>query len=295
MGYGVRKVIILLYLNGFNITICLLPSFQRCFMKLPYLLVYGGIGLLTMSSSCDKEAQEVNPAPCSDAEIVPVPGFNWTLPAYCFKEPIAVIGQSKHYVIHSAAEYSAVATCSPPALNYGNVSANNRFRDVSLRVSAGGASIQSVRVVGADNSSYNASTGLVNVFKRQTTFADPAASWQRSSSPTSSSSAGNSPAPSPAPAASAALPSTAAEPLSAYPNPFTARTTLRFALPRSEKATLELRSLTGQLVRVLYVGTPSAEEVQTIELASTGLSQQLYIVRLITASKVFTKKLVLAQ
>ena len=122
MGYGVRKVIILLYLNGFNITICLLPSLQRCFMKLPYLLVYGGIGLLTMSSSCDKEAQEVNPAPCSDAEIMPVPGFNWTLPAYCFKEPIAVIGQSKHYVIHSAAEYSAVATCSPPALNYGNVS-----------------------------------------------------------------------------------------------------------------------------------------------------------------------------
>lgn len=176
-------------------------------------------------------------------------------------------------------------------LDYGNVSANNRFRDLSLRVNAGGASIQSVRVVGADNSSYNAGTGLVNVFKRQTAFADPAASWQRGSGPASSAGTG----PSPAPAASAALAPTAAEPLSAYPNPFSARTTLQFALPRSEKATLELRSLTGQLVRVLYTGTPPAEAVQTVDLASTGLGQQVYIVRLITASKLVTKKLVVAR
>ena len=192
-------------------------------------------------------------------------------------------------------------------LDYGNVSVNNRFRDVSLRVNSGGASIQSVSVVGADNSSYNASTGLVNVFKRQTTFADPATSWQRSSGPTTANaiaanantgiatSTGSAASPGPEAATSTALTHTAAEPLSAYPNPFVARTTLQFTLPRSEKATLELRDLTGKLVRRLYTGTPPAEVVQTISLEGTGLSQKMYIVRLVTASKVFTKKLVLAQ
>ena len=186
-------------------------------------------------------------------------------------------------------------------LDYGNVPVHNRFRDLSLRVNTGGASIQSVRVVGADNSSHNASTGLVNVFKRQTTFADPAATWQRESSSssnvavqplaTSSLSAATTAQPAAAPSSARAV----KEPLSIFPNPFTARTTLQFALPRAEHATLELYDLTGKLVRRLYAGTPAAEQVQTIELASTGLRPNVYLVRLVTASKTATKRLVMTQ
>jgi len=47
-----------------------------------------------------------------------------------------------------------------------------RWRDVSLLVNDGG--LESIQVEGADSHSYNLSTGLINVFKKKTTFIDPA-------------------------------------------------------------------------------------------------------------------------
>ena len=91
-------------------------------MKLPAVLTCLGIGLLTLGSSCEKKAQEANPAPCSAAEIIPVPVPSWTLHPYCLTEPLSNSGQSTRYVIRSAAEYSAVTACSPPGLDYGQVS-----------------------------------------------------------------------------------------------------------------------------------------------------------------------------
>jgi hypothetical protein len=50
----------------------------------------------------------------------------------------------------------------------------NRWRDLSLLISGAGVSISSVSVSGADDFSYNATTGLVNVFKKKTSgFVDP--------------------------------------------------------------------------------------------------------------------------
>ncbi|GAB2557573.1 polysaccharide deacetylase family protein [Spirosoma aerophilum] len=57
-------------------------------------------------------------------------------------------------------------------LDYSKLSEDLMWRDVSLLV--GGGSINSVSVSGADNFSYNPSTGLINIYKKKTSgFANP--------------------------------------------------------------------------------------------------------------------------
>ena len=59
-------------------------------------------------------------------------------------------------------------------LNLSAVPKQNRFRDMSLLLNSGGISITSVVVTNADNSSYNASSGLINIFKKKVAgFAAP--------------------------------------------------------------------------------------------------------------------------
>lgn len=60
------------------------------------------------------------------------------------------------------------------SLDLTRVSPANRFRDISLLIRSGGVAIQSVTVANADRYTYNAATGLVNVFKKKTSgFAGP--------------------------------------------------------------------------------------------------------------------------
>jgi len=59
-------------------------------------------------------------------------------------------------------------------LDLATVNPNNRYRDMSLLVNSD-AAIASVRVTGADSSSYNSQTGLINIFSQKTKgFTDPA-------------------------------------------------------------------------------------------------------------------------
>ena len=59
-------------------------------------------------------------------------------------------------------------------LDLAAINPNNRYRDMSLLVNAD-AAISTVNVLGADSSSFNAKTGLINLFKQKTTgFTDPA-------------------------------------------------------------------------------------------------------------------------
>jgi hypothetical protein len=68
---------------------------------------------------------------------------------------------------------SRVANKLTITISLANISEQNRFRDMSLNVTSD-AAISSVVVTGADSSSYNASTKLINVFKKKTTgFHDP--------------------------------------------------------------------------------------------------------------------------
>lgn len=164
-------------------------------------------------------------------------------------------------------------------LDYGSVPAINRYRDLSLRISGG--AIQSVMVSGADNSSFNRSSGLVNVFKQNTSFKDPAKDWETTTDYLR--------------AAAPAAAEVKELQLSAYPNPFSSQTTVQFALPQAGLATLDLLDLDGRVVRHLFAGQAPAGAVQRLPLSREGLSQKLYIVRLVTAHKVLTQKLVLAQ
>jgi hypothetical protein len=59
-------------------------------------------------------------------------------------------------------------------LNYNEIPDINRFRDLSLIINHTGGTITSVTSDGADNISYSASTGLINIFKEKSTgFTDP--------------------------------------------------------------------------------------------------------------------------
>ena len=59
-------------------------------------------------------------------------------------------------------------------LDLTRVSPANRFRDMSLLIKSGGATIQNVTVANADRFTYNPATGLINIFKKKTSgFAGP--------------------------------------------------------------------------------------------------------------------------
>jgi endoglucanase len=93
-----------------------------------------------------------------------------------------------------------------------------------------------------------------------------------------------------------ALPADAASPatpgLSVYPNPFTSQTTLEFALPQAGPATLEVYDVQNRLVRRLFSGSAEAGERRQFSLDGPSLPVGVYLVRLVTSSKVYTQKLV---
>ncbi|WP_461129564.1 polysaccharide deacetylase family protein [Spirosoma aerophilum] len=75
----------------------------------------------------------------------------------------------KNGVVKSQSVSGNVMTIS---LDYSKLSQDLMWRDVSLLV--GGGSIKSVSVSGADNFSFNTSTGLVNIYKKKTSgFSNP--------------------------------------------------------------------------------------------------------------------------
>ena len=84
----------------------------------------------------------------------------------------------------------------------------------------------------------------------------------------------------------------AAPGLSVYPNPFTAQTTLEFTLPQAGPATLEVYDVQNRLVRRLFAGSAEAGERRQFALDGPSLPVGVYLVRLVTASQVYTQKLV---
>lgn len=80
--------------------------------------------------------------------------------------------------------------------------------------------------------------------------------------------------------------------LSVYPNPFTSQTTLEFTLPQAGAATLEVYDVQNRLVRRLFAGTAQAGERRQFALDGPSLPVGVYLVRLVTGSRVYTQKLV---
>jgi hypothetical protein len=80
--------------------------------------------------------------------------------------------------------------------------------------------------------------------------------------------------------------------LSAYPNPFNPRTSLRFELPQTGEVSLILYDITGREVERLAQGALAAG-VHTVSFDGSALSSGLYFARLTASQGVITRKLLL--
>jgi hypothetical protein len=90
------------------------------------------------------------------------------------------------------------------------------------------------------------------------------------------------------------LPSTAGAQLSAYPNPFIAKTAIEFSAPESGEVVMDILSPAGTLVKSLHNGQVSAGTYQ-YEFDGSGQANGVYICRIIYNGKVEFKRLVLAR
>jgi hypothetical protein len=80
--------------------------------------------------------------------------------------------------------------------------------------------------------------------------------------------------------------------LSAYPNPFSDRTTFEFALPEgASNATLKIFSVTGQEIATLFSGAVEAELVNKVEFSAENLSGNMFIYVLQTENDKFIGRL----
>lgn len=82
-----------------------------------------------------------------------------------------------------------------------------------------------------------------------------------------------------------------------YPNPFNPSTTITFALPQSQTATLVIYNAIGQEIKRLVNGKMDAgyHEVKWKGLNSQGakVASGVYFYQLITPSKIVSKKMIL--
>jgi len=79
-----------------------------------------------------------------------------------------------------------------------------------------------------------------------------------------------------------------------YPNPFNPSTNISFALPQRERVTLEVFSITGQMVVMLVNEILNAGN-HTIQFDASGLSSGTYIYRITAGNFVQTRKMVLVK
>ena len=80
--------------------------------------------------------------------------------------------------------------------------------------------------------------------------------------------------------------------LTIYPNPFTDQTAVEFSLSSPGTVTLAVYDIQNRLVKRLFSGTSEAGTRQRFVFSGAGLSQGVYIVQLITPTKVMTQKLI---
>ena len=93
-------------------------------------------------------------------------------------------------------------------------------------------------------------------------------------------------------AATTATPLPPAPTLTVYPNPFTAQTTVEFALPATGDATLAVYDLQSRLVKRLFSGSSAAGVRQRLMLTGAGLPAGVYIVRIHAQEGTVVKRLV---
>jgi len=168
-------------------------------------------------------------------------------------------------------------------LDYAALSPNTRFQSLSWRLDAPGAAITSIVVTGADSSSSNAGTGLINVFRSAPTTGTNKLTTSANAL-TSNASALRTDASPNAPLGSS---------LSVYPNPSHGGepATVQFTVAHGGPVLLALFSPDGRLLSRLFSGAATAGEPHR-EPLPPNLPEGLYLLRLTTATEVLTRKVV---
>ncbi|MCX6601659.1 MAG: T9SS type A sorting domain-containing protein [bacterium] len=80
--------------------------------------------------------------------------------------------------------------------------------------------------------------------------------------------------------------------ISSCPNPFNARTEIRFSLPQAGKVSLNLYDITGRKVATLFNHVATGGE-HTVPLDATGLASGVYFVSIEAAGQIATRKILL--
>ena len=78
-----------------------------------------------------------------------------------------------------------------------------------------------------------------------------------------------------------------------YPNPFNPETVIKFSVQNTERATLKVYTITGQLVGTLFDDTAEAGRYYRVSLSGKSLASGVYFYRLQTDSRVDLKKMLL--
>jgi hypothetical protein len=81
----------------------------------------------------------------------------------------------------------------------------------------------------------------------------------------------------------------------AYPNPFNPSTTLRFAVANEQVVTLALHDATGRVVRTVFNGAVTADDMHSVTVDASGLSSGLYVAVLTGESISMSRNLLLSK
>lgn len=79
--------------------------------------------------------------------------------------------------------------------------------------------------------------------------------------------------------------------LTAYPNPFTDRATIKFTLTKTEDYNVSLYDMQGRLVKQLKAGTAKAGEVNQVSVENRSYAEGMYFIKLKTKSNTQTMRL----
>ncbi|NUN71166.1 MAG: T9SS type A sorting domain-containing protein, partial [Bacteroidetes bacterium] len=76
-----------------------------------------------------------------------------------------------------------------------------------------------------------------------------------------------------------------------YPNPFNPTTSIRFAVPTTEQATVKVYDMAGREVAVLFNQVAAAGQIYNVQFTGTGLASGIYLYVLQTQSYREVKKM----
>ena len=80
-----------------------------------------------------------------------------------------------------------------------------------------------------------------------------------------------------------------------YPNPFADKAYIQYTLPENDKVQLSIFSSSGRMIRALPEQKINGGQEYTYEFDGSGLTEGIYIYRLISSTEVFMGKMILVR